>query len=178
LVDGYIAHSLSPRYAEKYLSRFLECLAEEPGACFLPFKRGWLVERPLKTDVPTTTPTTKNRQSKGHKSKRRVPGRQEEPVEMHRGLFDCQVNTAVGTVVPQTTWVGISQQTGAQNPVFFILRNGSFGVPYKYLSWRYYLQNATAEVPPMLKRCNLNLRMRIKVHELFFLRLRFERCGG
>jgi hypothetical protein len=126
------------------------------------------------TDVTATPPPT-TRQPKWCKSEKPAPVLQEEEeeeeelVEIHRGLFDCQVDLHTGTVVPQTTWVGISQQTGAQTPVFFVLRNGSFGVPYKHLVWRYSLQNAKAEVPPMLKRCNLNLRLRIKVRALPFL---------
>jgi hypothetical protein len=167
LVDGYIAHSLSPGHAEKYLSRFLKCLAQEPGASLFPLGRGWIVERPLMADVTATPPPT-TRQPQRRKTERQAPVLREELVEIHRGLFDCQVDLCMGTVVPQTTWVGISQQTGAQTPVFFVLRNGSFGVPYKHLVWRYSLQNAKAEVPPMLKRCNLNMRLRIKVRALPF----------
>lgn len=176
MVDGYIAHSLSPGHAEKYLSRFLKCLAQEPGASLFPLGRGWIVERPLMTTDVTATPPPTTRQPKWRKSERPAPVLQEEGEEeeeelvgIHRGLFDCQVDLHTGTVVPQTTWVGISQQTGAQTPVFFVLRNGSFGVPYKHLVWRYSLQNAKAEVPPMFKRCNLNLRLRIKVRALPFV---------
>jgi hypothetical protein len=173
LVDGFIAHSLGPKHAEEYLSRFLRCLAEEPSSRLLPFTRGWLVERPSMTDAPgpTTTQTSDHRsksKSKGHKTKKRprvLLPQAERLVEMHRRLFDCQVDTAAGTVVPQTTWVGISSQTGAQSPIFFVFPNGSLGVPYDHLSWRYSLQYATAEVPRMLKRCNLNMRIRIKVRK-------------
>ncbi|KAI0255271.1 hypothetical protein BJV78DRAFT_1178819 [Lactifluus subvellereus] len=115
------------------------------------------------TDVTTTPPTT-TRQPKRCKTNGQAPVLQEELVGIHRGLFDCQVDLHTGTVVPQTTWT----------PVFFVLRNGSFGVPYKHLAWRDRLQNATAEVPSMFKRCNLNMRLRIKWpgYKLFYYEFR------
>jgi hypothetical protein len=167
LIDGFIAHSLGPKHAEEYLSRFVKCLSEEPSSRLLPFTRGWLVERPSMTDAPTTTQTSGHQsKSKGRKTKRRARAllpQSEGLVAMHPRLFDRQVDTAAGTVVPQTTWIGISPQTGAQSPIFFVFPSGSLGVPYDHLSWRYSLKDATAEVPRMLKRCNLNMRTRIKV---------------
>ncbi|KAI9451556.1 hypothetical protein BJY52DRAFT_1226565 [Lactarius psammicola] len=41
------------------------------------------------------------------------------------------------------------------------MRNGFLGVPYKNLSASKFLYNATAHVPPLLKRSNLNARIRI-----------------
>jgi hypothetical protein len=120
--------------------------------------------------APTMTQRSDHQsKSKGRKTKRRARvllPQAEGLVEMHPRLFDRQVDTAAGTVVPQTTWIGISSQTGAQSPIFFIFPNGSLGVPYDQLSWRYSLQYAAAEVPRMLKRCNLNVRMRIKVRKV------------
>ncbi|KAF8265340.1 hypothetical protein EI94DRAFT_1702592 [Lactarius quietus] len=84
-----------------------------------------------------------------------------------RELFDCQVNLDTGTIVLQPTQIKPWKLTGLLNPVFFIMRNGFLGVPYKDLSARKFLYNAAAHVPPLLKRPNLNARTRILVSQLF-----------
>ncbi len=84
-----------------------------------------------------------------------------------RELFDCQVNLDTGTIVPQPTQIKPCKRTGLLSPVFFIMRNGFLGVPYKNLSASNFLYNATAHVPSLLKRPNLNARIRILVRQLF-----------
>jgi hypothetical protein len=79
-------------------------------------------------------------------------------------VFDHKVNLYLGTIVPQPTWIGVSEKTGMQCPVFFVQRNGTLGVPFQNSPGAgNLLCNAMFPAPALFKRTNQNLRMRIQV---------------
>jgi len=151
LIDGYIANTLLPQGTEHYLSHFIKCLEQEPGAALVPYASGWIVER--SSAPPPTTTACPHSSEPASESKGLAIQRRE--------LYDCQVNLDTGTIVPQPTQIKPCKRTGLLSPVFFIMRNGFLGVPYKNLPASKFLYNATAHVPPLLKRPNLNARIRI-----------------
>ncbi|KAI9433854.1 hypothetical protein H4582DRAFT_1982946 [Lactarius indigo] len=130
LIDGYIANTLLPQGTEHYLSHFINCLEQEPGAAIVPYASGWIVQR--SAPPQTTTAHIHTRRSRRPKQ--------------HRELFDCQVNLDTGTIVPQPTQTRPCKLTGLLSP---------------NLSASKFLYNATAEVPSLLRRPNLNARIRI-----------------
>ena len=159
LIDGYIANTLLPQGTELYLCHFINCLEQESGATIVPYTSGWIVQRP--SALPTTTGA--------HPPTSEPADEKKLTVQQRRELFDCQVNLDTGTIVPQPTQIKPCKRTGLLSPVFFIMRNGFLGVPYKNLPASKYLYNATAHVPPLLKRPNLNARIRIMVRLLSLL---------
>jgi hypothetical protein len=163
LIDGYIANTLLPQGTEYYLSQFINCLEHEPGSAIVPYASGWIVQRPSAPSATTTTYPQAFQpafESKGLSAEKKLKAQQ------RRELFDCEANLDTGTVVPQPTQIKPCKLTGLLTPVFFIMRNGFLGVPYKNLSASKFLYNATAHVPPLLKRPNLNARIRIRVRRL------------
>ena len=154
LIDGYIANTLLPQGAELYLSQFIKCLEHEPGAAIVPYASGWIVHRP---PAPPTISTAYPHELATEKR---------ATVQQRRELFDCRVNLDTGSIVPQPTQIKTCKLTELLSPIFFIMRNGFLGVPYKNLSASKFLYNATAHVPPLLKRTNLNARIRILVRQL------------
>ena len=158
LIDGYIANTLLPQGTEFYLSQYIKCLEHDPGAAIVPYASGWIVHWPSAPPALTT--------AYPHISKELVT-EMKPTARQRRELFDCQVNLDTGTIVPQPTQVKPCKLTGLLSPVFFIMRNGFLGVPYKNLPASKFLYNATAHVPPILKRTNLNARIRIVVRRLF-----------
>ncbi|KAH9978512.1 hypothetical protein BJV74DRAFT_888195 [Russula compacta] len=86
----------------------------------------------------------------------------------HSYLLDCKVDLDLGTVVPQPTWIGVSVEqivTGGSLlcPLFFVQRDGTLGVPFRDRArGREILRNATAFVPPLLRRSKKNMRIRIQ----------------
>jgi hypothetical protein len=78
--------------------------------------------------------------------------------------FDYKVDLYRGTIVPQPTWMGITEATGVLCPFFFIQRDGTFGVPYTQRGEaRDLLREPMALAPEVLRRNNQNLRVRIQV---------------
>lgn len=165
LIDGYVANTLLPEGADYYLSQFIKCLEHEPGSAIVPYASGWIVQRPSAA-LAATTAAYPNTFQPASESKALAAEKRPKAQE-RRELFDCKVNLDTGTVVPQPTQIKPCKLTGLLSPVFFIMRNGFLGVPYKNLPASKFLHNATAHVPPLLKRPNLNVRIRIRVRRLF-----------
>ncbi|KAI9462520.1 hypothetical protein F5148DRAFT_219848 [Russula earlei] len=173
LLDGYISQTLTPRLTEEYRKRFIKCLEKERGAWLVACDAGWVVVRPSSTQQqkqgaakPHTTPVT------GPRYRPRLPpsavavagapklALEEEEREE---LFDCMADLYMGTIVPQPTWIGVSEKTGVCCPVFFVQRNGALGVSYEnHGAARNLLYNAMAGAPGLLRRSNQNIRTRIQ----------------
>jgi hypothetical protein len=82
-------------------------------------------------------------------------------------IFDRKVDLRRGSIVPQPSAIGVSKKTGVLSPIFFIQRDGTLGIPYKFpFPERYALHNATALAPTVLKRGNQNVRIRLQVSYL------------
>ncbi|KAF8471618.1 hypothetical protein DFH94DRAFT_768601 [Russula ochroleuca] len=78
-------------------------------------------------------------------------------------IFDRKVDLSTGTIVPQPTWIGVTEKTGVLCPMFFVRRDGTLGVPYEYPApAQSPLHNATAPAPALLRRRNQNMRIRIQ----------------
>lgn len=157
LIDGYIANTLLPQGTEHYLSHFMNCLEQEPDAAIVPYASGWIVQR----SAPPPTTAAYTHSSQPVSESKELAAENGPTAQQHRELFDCQVNLDTGTIVPQPTQTRPCKRTGLLSPVFFIMRNGFLGVPYKNLSASKFLYNATAQVPSLLRRPNLNARIRI-----------------
>ena len=84
-------------------------------------------------------------------------------------IFDRKVDLRVGSIVPQPTWIGVTEKTGVLCPIFFVRRDGMLGVPYDYPPpERTALHNATSPAPALLRRRNQNMRIRIQVRPTLF----------
>jgi hypothetical protein len=153
LLDGYISYTLTPRYTEKYLKLFIKCLEKEQGGTFVPFHNGWVVARPTTAQQqPGVTTGPMHRLDDEHDA------------DFGYEIFDRKVDLGVGTIVPQPTWIGVTEKTGVLCPIFFVRTDGALGVPYEYPApVPSTLHNATAPAPALLKRSNQNMRMRIQV---------------
>lgn len=157
LLDGYVSYTLTPRYAEKYLSLFIKCLENERGGSFVPFHNGWVVARPT---------AAQQRRQRGVTTRpmHRLGLDDENDADFSYEMFDRKVDLGVGTIVPQPTWIGVTEKTGVRCPIFFVRRDGTLGVPYENPApVPSPLHNATVPAPELLKRNNQNMRIRIQV---------------
>jgi hypothetical protein len=191
LLDGYISHTLTPLYAEKYLKLFIKCLEKKWDVSLVEQDAGWVVvcsrtaqvlhqlqyqlqhqpakqnrlfeclhwHRPPPTPPPSPSPVLiKLHQHDAH------------PHRSCEEAFDYKVDLYRGTIVPQPTWIGVSEATGVYSPIFFLQRDGTLGVPYKQRdAARGLLRDPMAPASELLRRSNQNVRIRIQVcrHSLF-----------
>ena len=184
LLDGYISQTLTPRYTEKYLRLFIKCLEKEYRGSFVAFHDGWVVARAKIVQQRQRCATTRSTPGNRYRARARatpppatatrapVPqlNNADDDADVNTDyeyeMFDRKVDLHVGTVVPQPTWIGVTEKTGVLCPIFFVRRDGALGVPYEYPppdSDRSPLHNATAPAPALLRRSNQNMRMRIQV---------------
>ncbi|KAI0263719.1 hypothetical protein BC834DRAFT_885225 [Gloeopeniophorella convolvens] len=141
LIDGYIAYTLGPRYTDRYLKIFKECLEEEGGSLLTSCQQGgWFTYH---SHFPA-----------------QAPGSPAHPIYK---LFDMQVNLTAGTVVPQHLASGFRKPQRVANPVFF-MRGGVVGL------WclasgeqRHAMDNANALMPELLRRENRAHGMNIQI---------------
>ena len=184
LLDGYISQTLTPRYTEKYLRLFIKCLEKEYRGSFITFYDGWVVARsrtarqPLQRRATTrsttgnrsraraTTPPTTRTATRAPKIQFDNGGDDDADVntDYEYEMFDRKVDLHAGTIVPQPTWIGVTEKSGVLCPIFFVRRDGALGVPYELPPpERSALHNATAPAPALLRRRNQNVRIRIQV---------------
>jgi hypothetical protein len=159
LLDGYISYTLTPRYTEKYLRLFNKCLENKQSGWLVPFYNGWVVAR-----------STAAQQQPAQQQRRGVATRpmpqpdDKKDADIGYEIFDRKVDLSTGTIVPQPTWIGVTEKTGVLCPMFFVRRDGTLGVPYEYPApAQSPLHNATAPAPALLRRRNQNMRIRIQV---------------
>ncbi|KAH9961071.1 hypothetical protein BC827DRAFT_354037 [Russula dissimulans] len=168
LLDGYISYTLTPRLAEEYLKRFMRCLENERDGTLVACDAGWVVVR--------STMMARRQQQWQPSGYQHEHGLGALPAartlrlsleDAHRELFDCKVDLGPGTIVPQPTWIGVTDHTGMFCPIFFVQRCGVLGVSYKNReAERGALHNATMHAPGVLKRTKQNVRVRIQVSRL------------
>ena len=182
LLDGYISQTLTPLDTEQYVKLFIKCLEKEQHGTFVAFHDGWVVARSTTVRQQQQRRVT-TRPIRGNRSRPRPsspPPTATRALELQLDdnvdadadintnteyeIFDRKVNLYAGTIVPQQTWIGVSEKTGVLCPIFFIQRDGALGVPYgNPVPERSSLHNAMAPAPDLLKRTNQNMRIRIKV---------------
>ena len=190
LVDGYISHTLTPQYAEKYVCLFAKCLEKKWDASLVARDAGWFVvcsktaqmlhqfqdqlhhqrqkrifehhncNRPLQPPPsPPRSLTPRPGQIKHHP----------DDAHPHRSCeeaFDHIVDLYRGTIVPQPTWIGLTESMGVLCPIYFTQHNGTLGVPCALAQRgevRGLLRGEMALAPEVLRRNNQNLRMRVQV---------------
>jgi hypothetical protein len=166
------------------LELFIKCLEKEYRGSFVAFHDGWVVARARIVQQwqrwATTRPTPGNRSRAraratpppATRTATRAPVPQlnnadddaDVNTEYEYEMFDRKVDLHAGTIVPQPTWIGVTEKTGVLCPIFFVRRDGALGVPYEYPPPdRSPLHNATAPAPALLRRRNQNMRIRIQV---------------
>jgi hypothetical protein len=190
LLDGYISQTLTPRFTEKYLRLFVKCLEKEHCGSFVSYHDGWVVARSKTAQqtrqqqrcastrpMPGKHPRARARASSPPlTTAKRAPKPQLDndkddddddadiDTDYKYEMFDRMVDLRVGSIVPQPTWIGVTEKTGVLCPIFFVRFDGMLGVPYDYPPpERAPLHNATSPAPALLKRRNQNMRIRIQV---------------
>jgi hypothetical protein len=183
LLDGYISQTLTPRYTEKYLRLFIKCLEKEYRGSFVAFHDGWVVARSriVQQWQRPTRPTPGNRSRAraratppptttraGTRAPIPLLNNADDDADVNTDyeyeMFDRKADLDLGTIVPQPTWIGVTEKTGVLCPIFFVRRDGALGVPYEYPPPdQSPLHNATEPAPALLKRINQNMRIRIQV---------------
>jgi len=166
LLDGYISYTLTPRCTEIYLNLFIKCLENERNSSLVAHDTGWAVVRAAtgqQNRVATKSmPGSRCRPRRPSIARGALGSPRRDEVE--REVFDHKVNLYLGTIVPQPTWIGVSEKTGMQCPVFFVQRNGTLGVPFQNSPGAgNLLCNAMVPAPALFRRRNQNMRMRIQV---------------
>ena len=171
MLDGYIAQTLTPFCAEKYLNIFMSCLDNRRGSLFV-FNNQWIVARPITAQEQRqqqrwamATTARPNPAANARAPMSPLVNDDYAAADNVYEVFDRKVDLRVGTIVPQPSAIGVTKKTGVLSPVFFIQRDGTLGIPYEFpFSERYTLHNATALAPTILKReNNQNVRIRLKV---------------
>ena len=192
LVDGYISHTLTPQYAEKYIRLFTKCLERKWDASLVAQDAGWFVvcsktaqmlhqfqdqlhhqrqrrlfehhdcNRPPRSRTPPSPPRSLT-------SRPDVVKHHPDDAHPHRSCeeaFDHMVDLYRGTIVPQPTGFGVTEIPGFFCPVYFTRHDGTLGVPYAVAQRgevRGLLRDEMALAPEVLRRNNQNLRMRVQV---------------
>jgi hypothetical protein len=190
LVDGYISHTLTPQYAEKYIFLFRKCLEKKWDASLVARDAGWFVECSKTAQMlHQFQDQLLHQRQKRVLEDRNCNEPQQEPPSPPRSLtprlgpikhhpddshphrtceevFDLVVNPYRGTVVPQPTWIGVTEATGVLCPIYFTQHDGTLGVPFALAhrgEVRELLREEMALAPEVLRRNNQNLRMRVQV---------------
>jgi hypothetical protein len=193
LLDGYISHTLTPLCAEKYLKLFIKCLESKRDASLVARDAEWVVvcSKPAQL-VHQLQHLHQQQQHQQSKQKRRFGDRHrsgnrallpppapapaslikhhQNDAHPHRTCeeaFDHKVDLDRGTIVPQLTWLGVTEATGVLCPLFFTRRDGRLGVRYAQRdAARVLLREPMALAPELLRRNNQNVRIRIQVRAL------------
>jgi hypothetical protein len=190
LLDGYISYTLTPLCAEKYLKLFIKCLERKWDVSLVAQDAGWVVVcsrtaqvlHHLQQQLQHQPAKQKRLFECRHWHRPPTPPPSPRPVliELEQGahphrsceeVFDYKVDLYRGTIVPQPTWIGVTEATGVYCPIFFSQRDGTLGVPYTQRgSARGLLRDPMALASELLRRSNQNVRMRIQVchHSRFF----------
>jgi len=142
----------------------MRCLENERNGTLVACDAGWVVMRSTMIARP------QQQQQSGYRHEYRLgalPAAARTlrlPFEdAHRELFDCKVDLSPGSIVPQPTWIGVTEHTSVFCPIFFIQRSGVLGVSYKNREVeRGLLHNAMTHASGLLKRTKQNVRMRIQ----------------
>jgi len=198
LLDGYISYTLTPLCAEKYLKLFIKCLESKRDASLVARDVEWVVVCSKPAQLVHQLQHLRQQQHQQSKQKRRFGDRHwngnralpppppapappwlikhhQNDAHPHRTCeeaFDHKVDLDRGTIVPQLTWIGVTEATGVLCPLFFTQRDGTLGVPYAQRdAARALLREPMALAPELLRRSNQNVRIRIQVRALLLLPL-------
>ena len=194
LLDGYISHTLTPLCAERYLKLFIKCLESKRDASLVAREAEWVVVCSKPAQLVHQLEHLRQQQHQQSKQKRKFGDRHrngnralppppsspplapappwlikhhQNDAHPHRTCeeaFDHKVDLDRGTIVPQLTWIGVTEATGVLCPLFFTKRDGTLGVPYAQRdAARALLRDPMALAPEMLRRNNQNVRIRIQV---------------
>ena len=189
LLDGYISHTLTPLYTERYLKLFIKCLESKRDASLVARDAEWVVVCSKPAQLVHQLHHLRQQQHQQPKPKRKFGDRyrngnralppppapappwlikhHQNDAHPHRTCeeaFDHRVDLDRGTIVPQLTWIGVTEATGVLCPLFFTQRDGTLGVPYAQReAARALLRDPMALAPELLRRSNQNVRIRIQV---------------
>jgi len=199
LVDGYISHTLTPQYAQKYIYLFTKYLERKWDASLVARDAGWFVvcskTAQMLHQFQDQLHHQRQRRLFEHHDCNRPPPSPPRSLAPRPGLvkhhpddahphrtceeaFDHMVDLYRGTIVPQPTSFGVTEITGVICPIYFTHHDGTLGVPYAVAQCgevRGLLRDEMALAPEVLRRNNQNLRMRVQVcvHRFFPTRFLF-----